>query len=164
MMTHPTPRTLFPLALLLAALGATAGCGPGFIKGTRIRNTESNRAIIALLTNYQKAMEAKDVSTLVSLCAPTYHEGLGTIGGEDDYGYDKLPGRLSERFSKVRAMRYLVTINKIEVTGTRAAVFYTYEIRYQFDVEGVERWSTETADHRMLLEHGDAGWRIVAGL
>jgi len=151
------------LAVLLL-VGAAAGCGVGYIKGTKIRNTAENRAIIDVLRRYQTAMEAKDIATLVSLASPSYHEGLGTVGGEDDYGYDRLPEKLNDRFSKVKALRYVVTINKIEVTGTRAAVFYTYDLRFQYIVEGIERWSTETADHRMQLERDGDYWRIVAGL
>jgi hypothetical protein len=147
----------------VAAAGLT-GCGPGYIKGTKIPNTEDNRAIIDVLRRYQRAMEARDTGGLVALCASTYHEGLGTFGGDDDYGYDKLPSRLADRFSKIRSLRYVVTVNKIEVTGGRAAVFYTYEIRYQYELDGTEHWSTETADHRMMLERADGAWKIVAGL
>jgi len=147
----------------LTSFGA-AGCGPGYIKGTKIPNTEDNRAIIDLLTRYQRAMEDKDISGILSLASPTYHEGLGTVGGEDDYGYDRLGARLGDRFSKIKSIRYVVTVDRIEVTGSRASVFYTYELRFQYEVDGTERWSTETSDHRMMLENGDGGWRVVAGL
>lgn len=159
-------QTLALLAPVLA-LAALAGCGPGYIKGTKIRNTPDNRAIIDVLRAYQKAMEARSADAILALCAPTYHESLGTFGGEDDYGYDKLPARLRERFSRLRSLTYRVTVKKIEVEGggSRAAVFYTYDMQYQFTVDGTERWSTESADHRMLLEKsGDGGWRIVSGL
>ena len=149
---------------VLAAAAGSGGCASRYVKGTKIPDTKDNRAIIDVLRRYQRAVEAKDVSAIVSLAAPTYHEGLGTVGGEDDYGYDRLPVRLTDRFSKIKSLRYVVTVSKIEVTGSRASVFYTYELRFQYLVEGVERWSTETADHRMMLERGDGGWRIVAGL
>jgi ketosteroid isomerase-like protein len=152
-----------PLSLALA-LALLSGCGPKVFPGSKIPDTPEHREVLEIVSQYQKAMEARDADRLLALASPDYYEDAATTSPDDDYGIDGLRKVLSERFSKIQLMSYVVKVQRLEVDGDKASVDYNYEMRFSFKVGESLRWHTAQDDNRLEMKKGEGGWKIVAGM
>ncbi|MEI8258914.1 MAG: nuclear transport factor 2 family protein, partial [Deltaproteobacteria bacterium] len=116
------------LSMLLALAPGVSACLTGTIPNTDVADNSENREVIGVAERYRRAVEQRDVRTLLSLAAPNYFEDGGTPQGDDDYGYDGLRRLLAVWTEEVREVRYEMRYRRVtfERDGNRAQVDYTY--------------------------------------
>lgn len=148
------------------------GCGAAVIDDSsvvdeeaEIPDTEENRAIVALVETYRRAMEDKDIGTLRRIISSDYYENGGTSHTtEDDYGYDGLARVFELMAENVRQLRLSVVIRRIDVEGNRANVYVDFGYNMLYVIEGQERWQVDRDLNRMELVREGTEWRVAAGL
>ena len=79
---------LFSLALSLGL--SLSACPQPKFQGTDIADNAENREILDLVSEYQQAMEDRDLDRLLAIASPGYHEDRGTLDQSDDYGIQEL--------------------------------------------------------------------------
>lgn len=150
---------------LVAALAlALAGCNKTYIQNTDVEDTEQHREIITFCEQYRRALERKDIATLLSMASPEYYENGGNVDASDDIDYAGLKDYLTDRFSDANAIRYEIRYRRITREGPRVFVDYTYSGSFRLPTNEGEKWRSTVEENRLeLLEHGDT-FTIVAGM
>jgi hypothetical protein len=97
-----------PLLAWLAAV-VTAGCAHQNIPNTHVEDTSENREVIEFVEKYRKAVEDRDVGTLLGMSSRFYFDDMGTPAGEDDVDYDGLKLALERMREHVQAARYQIS-------------------------------------------------------
>jgi len=157
-------QLLMAVALLGVLVCAATGCGKRYIPNTEIEDTELNREIVAFCERYRHAIEDLNVGLLLSMASPRYFDNSGTPSGDDDYDRSGLEEVLSERFSKLKAMRYEIKYRSLHEQMGTVFVEFTYTMSFQYAVGEKTRWSNRTADNRLELERVDGSYLILAGM
>ncbi len=140
-----TTAALF-LGLLCAGL---SGCSPKFVKGTEVTYSDEKQGVADVIERYRVAVEKRDVDTLRSLTSLDYYEnGSTTTNPDDDYDYNGLEKVFAELKNTVRAVKYEIKIKAIEVIENEARVDYSYRGQFPDSLRRVNRFSSETVDHR----------------
>jgi hypothetical protein len=162
----PGRSRLLAVCLLAPALAALAACGPkALIPGTKIVDTPQNRDVIGVIERYRRAMERKDVPTLVALAHRDYFENGGSNGPEDDYGYEGLIRVLRERMQRVKAIRYGIEYRRLTIKGDRALVEVFIDGSFQLGTpDGADRWTPKKDYHRFVLLRTGARWQMLSGM
>lgn len=158
-----TTRPGIPLALC-AVIALSAGCSPRRIPGTEIEDTGDNRAVYEVVRVYQKALEARDAATILSLVAPDYFDASGTPDPADDLDRAQLEQSLPADLARLEGVRMDVTLRRIDVqrdTAT-AEIFYENYYRVQTPSGAIPRRDADV--HRLQLKKIDDKWKIAAGL
>ncbi len=152
-------------AVLGAALVATTGCGPKYVKGTKIEYSDDKQALADIVERYRLAMEQRDVEALRALASRDYYEnGSTTTDPTDDYGYAGLEQVFSDLKNNVKEIRYEIDITSIAILGEAATVDFEYTGQYLFTVGERDRWETVTDKNRLTLRQEEGAWRIVNGM
>jgi hypothetical protein len=114
-------------ALLSATLSVSA-CASARIPNTDVADTRENNEIIQVAERYRRAVEQRDVRTLLAMAAPNYFEDGGTPSGDDDYGIDGLRRLLSSWAETVREVRYECRYRRVNLSedGNHADVDFTF--------------------------------------
>lgn len=156
---------LISTAILAALLG---GCGISYIKGTFIKDSQINRELLAQVERYRKAMERRDVTTLMAMASPNYYEDAGTTTPKDDYGYDALLAKFKKRFKRVVNLFMNIKIRRVEVKGLRANVDYYFEGRFLISGKKKKKrkdhWFRESKNNRLEMEKRDGVWKFMSGM
>lgn len=148
-----------PLLLLFAL----AGCARN-IPGTDIADTRDNRAIVAVIDDYRRAMERRDVAAALTLVSPSYFDDAGTGDPSDDLDAAQLARALLEIMQRVPALKLEIAVNRIEVDGDAASAFLFHDSRYRVATPRGEVAKRDSDLHRMTLRREGASWRITSGL
>lgn len=151
------------LALVPLAFAMTA-CAHTNIPGTEIEDTDDNRKILAIVEEYQNAVERLDAVAVLALVSPRYYENNGNTDAADDYDFDGLAASLRASFGRTKAMQLVLRIDDIQVEEDAAFAEVYYEIRSQNNYPSGLKWETETDRSRLKFERVDNKWLIVAGL
>ena len=152
------------LALLIASTGLAA-CGPKLIPGTEIRDNDDNHQILALLTEYRGALEARSVDSVMKLVSPRFFDDAGTADGGDDFDYEGLRAKLANWVSKTQTVRANIQVRRIDVKGDLATVRFYYELNYQ--LKGMEdglTWKRDADSKEMTLRREEGRWMISRGI
>lgn len=162
-MLTPRPTRALLFAMLFGLL--LSACGPRFVKGTEIEYTPEKQAIANLVERYRKAMSNRDSATLKAMVSRNYYEnGSTTSDPRDDYGYTGLSRLLEDLKSKVKEVRYAVSIRAIDIYATTATVDYDYEAQYLYEAGREERWANRIDHNRLTFRKEEGTWRIIGGL
>ena len=160
-------RTISTACGLIAALALApvlGGCGKSFIQNTDVEDTKEHRDIITFCEQYRRAVERKDIGTLLALASPEYYEDGGNVDASDDIDYAGLKDYLVERFGDANAIRYEIRYRRILREGPRVFVDYTYSGSFRLPTNEGEKWRNTVEENRLeLLDHGDT-FTIVAGM
>src|ERR1700709_631518 len=115
---HRSIRSLSLVAFLasVAFVPALASCTTHYIPNTDVEDNSENRKIVAFCEKYRRAVELKDVTTLVTMASPNYYEDGGNVDASDDIDYAGLRDYLSSRFMNSTGIRYEISYRKIERT------------------------------------------------
>ncbi len=158
-------RTMVGWAVLGAALVATVGCAPKYVKGTRIEYSPQKQALADVVERYRIAMEQRDVEGLRALASRDYYEnGSTTTDPSDDYGFDGLERVFADLKNNVKEVRYSIDIKSIDILGEAATVDLEYTGQYLFTVGERDRWETVTDKNRLTLRREEGDWRILNGM
>jgi hypothetical protein len=154
------------LLVVLFTLALSVACGPSYIDGTTVPDTVENRELVTMIEDYRLAVENRDVSTLAQLVSRSYFENASTTGiTDDDYGYEELLKEvLPVLRDNVRKVIYKLTVERVQIKGSRANVFVAWELTCQYVEGGQEGWSTAKDRNRIDLVIEDGRWKIISGL
>jgi len=146
------PRRFVPVPYLVLVV-FVASCASARIPNTDLPDTSENREIVGVVERYRRAVEQRDVRTLLALAAPTYFEDSGTPQGDDDYGYEGLRRLLSVWAEEVREVRYEMRYRRVtfEREGQRVLVDYTYTGSFTLNRPVVETRSNVYGRERLSL-------------
>jgi len=165
-------RSLATLSLLTVLTGAAAlgtSCAPTMIAGTQVEDNEENREVLAFLTRYSGAMQARDPEKITKLCAADYYENNGTPSADDDYNLDGLRERLTAHFARTKELVLEVYVQRIDRAedGT-IGVAYRYNTRALVAFPVGDKWLTATEVNKIKLrpipDEKEPGYRILSGL
>ena len=115
--------------LAAVSLALVTGCAHAKIPRTDIDDTEENRAILSVVEEYKRAVEALDTDAVLALVSPRFYEDNGNSDAADDYDYDGLRVGLSEDFKRTKALQLDVRVDAIEVEEEEGSAFA--ELYYQ---------------------------------
>lgn len=149
--------------LLLVLVVATLGCSTP-IKGHKVSDTKLNREVLAVMTAYQSAMEARDADRVLGLVAEQYFEDLGNAQTSDDYGRKALSKKLKEGFAKTTALVMKLELLDVVPQGDALAARMRFEVRYRFDLPSGSRWERHTDDNEVILVREGSTLKIKSGL
>jgi len=154
---------MFALMLALGAFGA--GCSKTYIPNTDVEDTSDNRKVIQFCEDYRHAVEEKNITQLLRMASPAYHEDGGNIRGEDDTDFAGLKDYLTATFVKTTGIRYEIRYRKITFTETKHIfIDYTYAASYRLPGVKAEEWRHTVADNRLDLVADGEGYKIMAGM
>lgn len=156
-------------ALTLVAIGpslallALYGCAARRIPGTQIEDTEEARAIVDLMEQYRRAVEARDAPKVIALVADSFKDTAGTPSPEDDLDYAKLREELPRNLAKLDEVRLDLNVRKIEVTKEAARAVYTYTASWKMpSLTG--RPQSDSDIKEMWFKRIDGEWKITSGI
>lgn len=164
------------LASALLVLLAVAGCSSkngGRIRGTRVPDTEVNRALIDRLETYRNAVEAGDAEALVLMASPDYWEDRGTVEASDDYGFEGLRQALAGRFQLASEVRYSLRYDKIRKVcpgdgleeGCRAHVEVQIDASFTVnDAHGNSTRKDKRDQNELILVWTGDKWMFISGM
>lgn len=150
--------------LLVCALLALAACGPAFIPGTQIPDTDETRAVLKVVEQYRVALEARNAKAIQELVSKSFHDNGGTEDPQDDLTYDNLPQALPALFARLDSPRVDMDIRMIDVKKNGIATV-TYYWNASWRVPGLlDKTQRNSELEQMVLSKEEGKWRIVAGL
>lgn len=154
---------------LLLTTGLTLGCTPQLIPNTDLEDTVQNRSLVDVCEKYRKAVENRDIDTLLALAHEDYYEDGGNVDATDDLDYAGLRSYLESEFVSARAVRYEIRYRRVsrnEQNGWEVA--YTYSASYQLpealDGESGDAWHREVAENQLVLVPDGESYRILSGM
>jgi hypothetical protein len=158
-------RRLLSIALAgLLSVTCVAGCATHYIPNTDVEDNEDNRKLVSFCERYRRAVEGKDVATLLKLAAPTYYEDGGNADPTDDIDYAGLKAYLTTKFQDATSIRYEIRYRKISKEKELIYVDYTYSASYRIPGLKGDEWRRKVEDNRLELVPYQDEYRIVAGM
>lgn len=149
--------------LLVPLVAAACGSSAQTIPGTQIPDTRENQAIIDRVEAYRLAMERRDAEALVLMASENYREQAQALG--DDYGFEGLQDRLSERLREVEDIRYSLRYRDIQHQGDRAYVRVVIDASFTMeDARGEEVREDMQDQNEFVLEWSGENWMFVSGM
>lgn len=147
--------------LLVAGM---CGCNRYYIPNTDVDDTDDNRKIVAFCEVYRRAIERKDIATLLDLASPNYYEDGGNVDASDDIDYAGLREYLLERFEDANAIRYEIRYRRISSEEDYIFVDYTYSGSFRLPGQEGDKWRSTVDENRLELVADDETFKIVAGM
>jgi hypothetical protein len=157
-------RVLFSLAA--AGLGLCA-CEATMIPNTRVEDTSENREVVDFVEKYRLAVEERNTPILLSMASENYFDDMGTPAGEDDVDYDALKKGLARMHEDVSGARYQVSYRAVSYAADRHVLvdmMYTGWFRVTPVGAGEPVWKRRLSAHRIVLDRGDKGYKILSGM
>lgn len=152
------------LVAFLVAVSSLLGCSTHFITNTDVEDTPDNRKIVEFCERYRRAIERKDIPTLLQLASEDYYENGGNVDATDDIDYAGLDEYLRTKFSQVAGIRYEIRYRQVIRDQDYVFVDYTYSGSYRLQTDSGDKWRSTVEENRLeLVTEGDS-YRIVAGM
>jgi len=152
------------LLALAATLGLLAACSPRRIPGTEVPDTPDNRAIGAVLEQYQLACERRDAAAVLGLVSKRYFDDAATPEPSDDLDYATLARVLPQDFARLGSVRMELRVTDIRSDGDKAQAFVRFDTRYRIATRAGEVAKAQADVSRILLVKEQGAWKIIAGL
>ncbi len=154
----------FALAVPFSA--SAFGCSHTVIPNTDVEDTGQNRKVVEFCEKYRKAVEERDVDTLIAMASTRYFETGGNAKPTDDIDYNGLRAYLQSKFKQTKAIRYEIRYHRITETEDNKVVYvdFTYTASFQIPTSQGDMWHRAVRDNRLqLLREGDS-FKILAGM
>jgi hypothetical protein len=152
------------LAGLLLAVLAAGGCSRTYIPNTDVEDSDENRDVVAFCEAYRRAIERKDIATLLDMASPHYYEDGGNVDATDDIDYAGLRDYLTDRFEQAAGIRYEIRYRRIERQDDIVFVDYTYSGSFRVPTEDGEKWKSTVEENRLELVGDGQSFKIIAGM
>ena len=152
------------LAYVALSSAALTGCSTHYIPNTDVEDTDENREVVRFCEQYRKALERKDIGTLLALASPRYYEDGGNVDPSDDLDYEGLRDWLEGRFQDTKAIRYEIRYRRILRHNDLIFIDYTYSASYRIPGPKGDEWRRKVEDNRLELVPFQDEFRIVAGM
>ena len=160
-MRFPSGRGL--VVLLLAAV-VGGGCSKNYIPNTDVEDSDDNRDVVAFCEAYRRAIERKDVTTLLEMASPHYYEDGGNVDATDDIDYAGLRDYLAEKFGQAAGIRYEIRYRRIVREEDLVFIDYTYSGSFRIPAEDGEKWQSTVEENRLELVDDGESFKIIAGM
>jgi hypothetical protein len=123
------------------------------IANTTVEDAPDTRAILAVCERYRKALEARDVDTLVALASRRYL----------DHGIDfaALAAFVRKTVGAAIAIRYDIRYDDVSRTIDRVLVDFHYSASFEL-TDG--KWTHTTSTSRLVLVREEGQYRILSGM
>jgi hypothetical protein len=157
-MIHAMRSATILLALVLS------GCHQQYIPNTDVEDNSDNRRVIEFCEEYRKALERKDIPTLLSMASERYYEDGGNADASDDIDYAGLKDYLSSKFEEATGIRYEIRYRRITAEDEHIFIDYTYSGSYRIDTKEGEKWKSAVEENRLELVPEGERFKIVAGM
>jgi ketosteroid isomerase-like protein len=152
-------------SLLLLSLTLMVGCAHSTIPGTNIEDTEDNRSVLQVLDQLQKALQARDADTVISLISPTYFEDMGTIDNKDDFGFEEFKASiLNDNIDKIAELYLKIDVHDVQVEGDQAFIDIRYRTRAKLVLPSGSTWTQDNDFSRVIFSREEGRWLVSAGL
>lgn len=156
---------MFHRLSLLLAISMMVGCAHSTIPGTTIEDTEDNRSVLKVLDQLQKALQARDSDTVLSLISPTYFEDMGTIDNRDDFGFEELKTDiLAQNIDKIAELYLKIDVHDVQVKGDQAFIDIRYRTRAKLALPSGSTWTQDSDFSRVNFLKEDGRWMVASGL
>lgn len=156
---------LFAFLLHAFALGGVVGCGTKNIPNTRVPDTSDNREVLDFVEKYRKAVEDRDIGSLLQMTSRDYFDDMGTPQGEDDVDYDALQAGLQRLRQDVLGARYQISYRAVTFTeNSKVLVDLLYTGWFKVTTPDGDQWRRRLEPHRIVLAREDRGFKIVSGM
>ena len=150
---------------LLVSIALMVGCAHSTIPGTDIQDTEDNRSVLKVLDQLQKALQARDSDTVISLVSPTYFEDMGTIDNRDDFGFEELRDSiLNQNIEKIAELYLKIDVHDVQVEGDQAFIDIRYRTRAKLSLPSGSTWTQDSDFSRVSFAREQGRWLVVSGL
>jgi hypothetical protein len=144
---------------------ALSSCLHGYIAGTAVVDTPSNREVYQIIHRARQALQERDAATLLSLISTRYFEDNGTVDPRDDYGYTELKERLlKDSMDTAKEVYVSFDVHEIVAHGDYAYADVRYTSRTRLDLPAGRLWDTHGDFDRIELRREDQSWKIISGL
>ncbi|MFY0574465.1 YybH family protein [Cystobacter fuscus] len=152
-------RPLFVTVLLVLS-----ACGPRYIPGTQINDTQDTRAILKVMERYRVAVEARDAKAIQALVSPNFRDNAGTEDPLDDLTAENLAQTLPALLARVDAPRLEMDVRRVDVKRDGwATVIYYWNASWR--APGLmERPQRDSELEQMVFQRENGEWRIVSGI
>lgn len=150
-------------ALALSFVLALAACGPRYIRGTQIEDTDDTRAILQLMERYRAALEARDARGIQALLAPGFRDDAGTEDPSDDLTAQNAGTLLPQRLSKLADVHVELDVRRVEVSGEDAQAIYYWKAQYKLPRLNPKPQS-ESELEQMVFQRVGGTWKILSGI
>ncbi|MBW2459103.1 MAG: hypothetical protein JRI68_31680 [Deltaproteobacteria bacterium] len=158
------PRTVVTAAAAVLLSQALCGCSKYYIPNTDVEDTDPNRRVVEFCEVYRKAVERKDIVTLLDLASPRYYEDGGNVDAEDDIDYAGLTDYLTEKFEDATGIRYEIRYRSVIQEDDYILVLYTYSGSYRLPTADGEKWKNTVEENRLELVPDGETFKIVTGM
>ena len=159
-----TVRSLAVGSLFVPALLVFSACGPRYIPGTQINDTQDTRAIIDVMERYRSAVEARDAKTIQELVSPSFRDNAGTEDPTDDLTADNLPQALPMLFKQLDAPRLELDVRRVDVKPDGwATVVYYWNASWRAP-HVLEKSQRDAELEQMVFQRESGKWLIVSGI
>jgi hypothetical protein len=155
------------------------GCADKHLPNTDVTDTPEHRRIVSFCETYRKAVERKDVTTLVSMASPDYYEEGRNLDASDDIDYAALRDFLTRKFAEANNIRYEVRYRRItvdrkkclekdkdkkDISCNRVLIDYTYSGSYRVASSEGDKYKSPVEENRLeLVANGDS-YLIITGM
>jgi len=163
--------------LALPALAVTtafaAGCSHQYIANSDLEDNDDNWKVVHFCEKYRRAIEERDIETLVALASPRYFETGGNAKSGDDMDYNGLRSYLATKFKLTKAIRYEIRYHRIaevrlEKVGDKVEhvlnVDFTYTASFQIPTSKGDVWNRAVRDNRLQIVTDGDSFKILAGM
>lgn len=156
---------MFHRISLLVSIALMVGCAHSNIPGTTIADTEDNRSVLKVLDQLQKALQAKDADTVLSLISPTYFEDMGTIDNKDDFGFEEFRDSiLNQNIEKIAELYLKIDVHDVQVKGDQAFIDIRYRTRAKLSLPSGNTWTQDSDFSRVSFSREQGRWLVASGL
>ena len=154
-----------PLVALPVLAAAAAGCSHTYIPNTDVEDSSENRHIVGFCETYRRAVEERDVNTLVKMASTRYFETGGNANSKDDIDFNGLRTYLTAKFKLTKAIRYEIRYRRIsEGEGKVVNVDFTYTASFQIPTADGDVWNRAVRDNRLQLVRDGESFKILGGM
>ncbi len=157
-------RTALLFTALLCLTAPLSGCATHYIPNTDLDDSEENRKLVEFCERYRRAVENRDIATLLRIAAPNYYEDGGNTDPADDIDYAGLKDYLMHQFMDASAIRYEMRYRRVSKEHDLVYVDYTYSASYKIPGSKHDEWRRKVEDNRLELVPYQDEYRIVAGM
>jgi hypothetical protein len=155
---------MLPRSLALTVALALTACGARRIPGTEIPDNSDTRAIVGVIEEYRKAVEARNAEAVLALVSPSYFDDAGTPDPADDIDREQLSRALPEHFRQLTAVRLGIGVNAVDVKGDAATANVFYDGHYRVATSGGEAAKSASDVSQMGFVRENGRWLIARGL
>lgn len=147
------------------ALVLMTGCAHDTIPNTQVEDTEPNREVVDFVEKYRKAVETRDIATLVAIASRDYFDDMGTPAGNDDVDYDTLKAGLVLVRQEVIDARYQISYRGLTyMPNDKVLVDLLYTGWFKVTTPDGPQWRRRLEPHRIVIARESRDYRILSGM